>query len=121
MRPIAALVLTALFTACSAGVILRGSDGTLYPERAYDEMVALYGSHDGTGGFRTDVREKIDDRCEMMARWYEEGLLEKPIDQLWAAMTLTFSDRETHLQLALGHVFPNAPKIEATCSLLMEA
>lgn len=93
MRPLAALVLTSTFIACNSGVI--------YPERAYDEMVALYESHEGTGGFRADVRENIDDRCEMIARWYREGLLIEPTDQLWAAMTLTFSDREANLELAL--------------------
>lgn len=93
MRLLAALVLSTTFVACNSGVI--------YPERAYDEMIALYESHEGTGGFRADVREKIDDRCEMIVRWHTDGLLVKPTDQLWAALTLTFSDREDYLSLAL--------------------
>jgi hypothetical protein len=92
------LVLVLPFLACNSGVI--------YPERIYDEVISLNESHDGTGGFRKDVRADIETRCETVVRWHEEGLLTEPTDQFWAALTLTCSDHEAHLELAqeLGHL-----------------
>lgn len=92
MRALFTLVLVLPFVACNSGVV--------YPERMYDEMIALNESYDGTGGFRKDVREDMESRWQTVVRWHEEGLLVEPTDQLWAAMTLTCSDHEAHMELA---------------------
>ena len=89
---VALLLLLAPLTACRSGVI--------YPERMYEESLALTSQHENTGGLRRDVRKSLERRLKTVVRWAEEGKLETESDLGWAAMTLTLSDREEHLEKA---------------------
>ena len=89
---VALLILLAPLTACRSGVV--------YPERMYEESLAMTSEHDNMGGLRRDVRKSLDQRLETVMRWANEGMLETESDLGWAAMTLTLSDREEHLETA---------------------
>jgi hypothetical protein len=72
-----------------------------YPERLYEEVLELESSHGGTGGLRTDVREKMERRWGSAVRWSEEGLLVTAQDYLWTSLVLSISDHIEQLDLAL--------------------
>ena len=93
MRPSILLSLLAL-------LVVGCNSGHIYPERMYLEVLDLANSHEGTGGMRTDVRERMETRYGTVVRWTEEGLVETPEQLLYSALTLSLSDHLDQLMLA---------------------